>query len=244
MPASATTRVAEPVGPAQPPLIAVEGIRKVYGEGATAEHALRGVSLRIDRGEYVAIMGASGSGKSTLMHILGCLDVPTSGRYELDGIDVGSLDEARLALVRNRRIGFVFQAFNLLPRASLLENTELPLAYGGVGRAERHDRATAALALVGLGGRERQMPNTLSGGQQQRGAIARALVTDPALLLADEPTGNLDSQSTAELLDVLDGIRASGRTVVLVTHEAEVAAHAGRVVVLKDGRVIEDRRQA
>ena len=227
-------------GAAAGPLIQVADVHKVYGDGATAEHALRGVSTVIDRGEHVAIMGASGSGKSTLMHILGCLDVPTAGRYEFEGVDVGTLDDAQLALVRNRRIGFVFQSFNLLPRASLLENAELPLAYAGVGRTERRRRAEEAIALVGLAGRERQMPNTLSGGQQQRGAIARALVTNPALLLADEPTGNLDSHSTAEILRVLDDLAASGRTIIVVTHEDEVAAHASRVIVLRDGRIVED----
>jgi putative ABC transport system ATP-binding protein len=226
------------------PLIVVEEVHKVYGEGAVAEHALRGVSLRIDRGEYVAIMGASGSGKSTLMHIVGCLDIATSGRYLLEGIDVGTLDESQLALVRNRRIGFVFQAFNLLPRASVRENAELPLAYAGVRKAERRSRALAALELVGLGGRGSQMPNTLSGGQRQRAAVARALVSGPALLLADEPTGNLDSQSTADLLDVLEDLHDTGRTIVVVTHERDVAARAERVVVLRDGQIIEDRESS
>ena len=225
----------------RPPLVSVTDVHKIYGSGPTQERALRGVSLTIEHGDYVAIMGPSGSGKSTLMHILGCLDVPTSGTYLLDGIDVRTLDERQLAVVRNRKIGFVFQAFNLLPRASTRENTELPMAYAGVPSGERRRRAEAALDLVGLRGRGRQLPNTLSGGQQQRAAVARALVMSPSLLLADEPTGNLDSQSTAELLGVLDSIHASGRTVVLVTHEEEVSAHAGRIVVLRDGRVSEDR---
>ncbi|MDN3352573.1 ABC transporter ATP-binding protein [Actinomadura sp. DC4] len=222
----------------------VRDVTKVYGEGGTAVQALRGVSMAVEQGDYVAIMGASGSGKSTLMNILGCLDVPTSGRYLLDGTDVGTLDDRRLAIVRNRKIGFVFQSFNLIPRMTALANVELPLAYGGVKTAERRRRALAALDRVGLSDRVEHEPNELSGGQQQRVAVARALVTAPALLLADEPTGNLDTRSTADVLDVLDGLSAAGRTIVLITHEDDVARHAKRVVRLVDGDIVEDRRTA
>ena len=229
-------------GAGSAPLIRIRDVHKVYGEGPTSEHALRGVSVEIEPGEYVAIMGPSGSGKSTLMHIIGCLDVATSGTYLFDGIDVRSLDEPHLALVRNRKIGFVFQSFNLLPRATARENAELPMAYAGVAAGERRRRAEAALDLVGLHGRGHQLPSTLSGGQQQRAAVARALVMSPALLLADEPTGNLDSHSTGEVLDVLDAIHRTGRTIVLVTHEPEVSARARRVIVVRDGQIAEDRR--
>src|SRR5262245_54824097 len=186
------------------PVIEVTDLVKTYGEGEATVHALAGVSMIIERGGYVAIMGSSGSGKSTLMHILGCLDVPTSGRYLLDGVDVSDLNDQQLALVRNRRIGFVFQAFNLIPRTSALANVELPLAYAGMKSGPRRERAMAALDMVGLGNRADHDPNELSGGQQQRVAVARALVSEPALLLADEPTGNLDSKSTADVLGVLD----------------------------------------
>lgn len=222
----------------------VQDVTKVYGAGDTAVHALRGIRLTVDEGDYVAIMGASGSGKSTLMNILGCLDVPTGGRYLLDGLDVGALDDRRLAVLRNRRIGFVFQSFNLIPRMSALANVELPLAYGGVKAPERRRRALAALAQVGLADRVGHEPNELSGGQQQRVAVARALVTSPALLLADEPTGNLDTRSTEDVLCVLDRLSADGRTIVLITHEDDVAARAKRVIRLVDGRVVEDRRAA
>jgi putative ABC transport system ATP-binding protein len=222
----------------------VRDVTKVYGEGGTAVHALRGVSLAVEPGDYLAIMGASGSGKSTLMNILGCLDVPTTGRYLLDGTDVGTLDDRRLAILRNRKIGFVFQSFNLIPRMSALANVELPLAYGGVKAAARRTRALAALDQVGLADRVDHEPNELSGGQQQRVAVARALVTAPALVLADEPTGNLDTRSTSDVLEVLDGLSASGRTIVLITHENDVARHAKRVVRLVDGHIVEDRRTA
>jgi putative ABC transport system ATP-binding protein len=224
-----------------PPIIDLLDVRKTYGEGETAVHAVRGVTLRVEPGEYVAVMGASGSGKSTLMHIIGCLDVPTSGRYRLDGIDVGDLDETQLALVRNRKVGFVFQAFNLLRRISTAQNVELPLAYAGMPRAERRRRALAALEIVGLAALIDRVPQTLSGGQQQRVAIARALVTSPSLLLADEPTGNLDSGSTEEVLDVIDGLHARGSTIVVVTHEHDVAERTQRIVTVRDGRIIDDR---
>jgi putative ABC transport system ATP-binding protein len=220
----------------------VRDVVKIYGEGETAVAALRGVSLTVQRGEYVAIMGASGSGKSTLMNIIGCLDVPTSGQYLLDGVDVSRLGDRQLALVRNRRIGFVFQAFNLIPRTSALANVELPLAYAGMRAADRRRRARAALAAVGLSDRAGHEPNQLSGGQQQRVAVARALVTAPALVLADEPTGNLDTQSSADLLAVLDRLNRSGRTILLITHEADVAAHARRLIRLVDGRIVADER--
>ena len=222
------------------PVLDVRDVVKTYGEGDTAVHALRGVSLIVERADYVAIMGSSGSGKSTLMNILGCLDIPTSGRYLLDGVDVSRLTDRQLALVRNRRIGFVFQAFNLIARTTALANVELPLAYAGMKAKDRRRRAFAALSLVGLADRAGHEPNQLSGGQQQRVAVARALVTAPALVLADEPTGNLDTASTADMLAVLDQLHDSGRTIVLITHENDVAAHARRLVRLVDGDVVED----
>ena len=228
---------------AEHPVLDVRNVVKLYGEGETLVRALRGVTLTVERGDYVAIMGASGSGKSTLMNILGCLDVPTSGQYLLDGVDVSRLDDRQLALVRNRRIGFVFQAFNLIPRMSALGNVELPLAYAGLKAADRRRRARAALAMVGLADRANHEPNQLSGGQQQRVAVARALVTAPALVLADEPTGNLDSQSTADMLEVLDRLNQAGRTIVVITHEPDVAAHTRRIVRLVDGRVVADSYQ-
>ena len=226
------------------PVLDVQNLVKTYGQGETTVHALRGVTLRVERGEYVAIMGASGSGKSTLMNILGCLDIPSSGRYLLDGVDVSRLTDRQLALVRNRRIGFVFQAFNLIPRTSALANVELPLAYAGLKAKERRARARSALELVGLAERANHEPNQLSGGQQQRVAVARALVTAPALVLADEPTGNLDTHSTADVLAVLDRLNRSGRTIVLITHEPDVAQHAQRLIRLVDGQIVEDRSTA
>jgi putative ABC transport system ATP-binding protein len=217
----------------------VRGLSKVYGTGDTAVHALRDVDLTVRRGEYVAVIGQSGSGKSTLLNVLGCLDAPTSGRYLLEGLDVAHLDERQQAVLRNRQIGFIFQAFNLIPRTSALAQVELPLVYAGVGRRVRRARAEAALGLVGLAERADHRPNQLSGGQQQRVAVARALVTTPALLLADEPTGNLDSTSTGDVLALFDRLHAAGRTIVLITHDDEVAARAERVVVVTDGRVHE-----
>ncbi|MGA5298883.1 ABC transporter ATP-binding protein [Nucisporomicrobium flavum] len=225
------------------PVLDVRELTKVYGTGEATVHALRGVSLAVGRGDYVAIMGSSGSGKSTLMNILGALDVPTSGTYLLDGVDVSRLADRQLALARNRLIGFIFQAFNLIPRTTAVANVELPLAYAGVRPRERRRRAMAALELVGLADRARHEPNQLSGGQQQRVAVARALVTEPALLLADEPTGNLDSRSTEDVLEVFDQLSAAGRTIVLITHEPEVGDRAHRLIRLMDGRIVTDRRQ-
>jgi putative ABC transport system ATP-binding protein len=226
------------------PVLDVRDLTKTYGEGEATVHALRGVSLTVERGDYVAIMGSSGSGKSTLMNILGALDVPTSGTYRLDGVDVSRLADRQLALARNRLIGFIFQAFNLIPRTSALANVELPLAYAGIKPRQRRRRALAALDVVGLAERARHEPNQLSGGPQQRVAVARALVTEPALLLADEPTGNLDTRSTEDVLDVFDQLNAAGRTIVIITHEPEVGARAKRLIRLVDGRIVHDVRQA
>ncbi len=216
-------------------IIEMVGVHKTYATGALEVEALRGVSTSIGKGEYVAIVGPSGSGKSTLMHIIGCLDLPTSGGYRLAGEDVSTLSEVALADIRNRRIGFVFQQFNLLPNLSACRNVELPLAYAGVPVAARRARAEESLARVGLSDRLAHRPGELSGGQQQRVAVARALVTDPALLLADEPTGNLDSTATADMLGLFDELHAMGRTIVLITHDAEVAARAQRTVLIRDG---------
>ncbi|MCB0908251.1 MAG: ABC transporter ATP-binding protein [Nocardioidaceae bacterium] len=218
-------------------------ISKTYGAGEAAVSALREVDLAIERGDYVAIMGASGSGKSTLMNIVGCLDVATSGRYALDGIDVRRLGERQLSLIRNRKIGFVFQSFNLIPRTTAQSNVELPMAYAGVDATARRERAAEALARVGLADRVHHQPSELSGGQQQRVALARAIVTRPVLLLADEPTGALDSHSSAEVLALFDELAAGGRTVVMITHEDEVARHAKRILRFSDGRIVSDQRQ-
>jgi putative ABC transport system ATP-binding protein len=225
-------------------VIDVRDVRKTYRVGDIAVHALRGVSLRVEPGEYVAVMGHSGSGKSTLMNILGCLDAPTSGAYRLNGLDVRDFDEDRLSQVRNRFIGFVFQSYNLIPRTRAVANVELPMSYAGVPHAARRRRAIAALEAVGLGERVNHVPSELSGGQQQRVAIARALVTDPALILADEPTGNLDTASGDEVLGIFARLSEEGRTIVLITHEDDVAAHAQRVIRLRDGAVIADERPA
>jgi putative ABC transport system ATP-binding protein len=227
----------------RPPLILLQRVTKSYAMGTQMVHALREITLGIAEGDFVAIMGASGSGKSTLMNIVGCLDLPDRGRYLLDGVDVRYLDEDELAAIRNRKIGFVFQSFNLVPRTTAVQNVELPLVYAGVRQKERRARALAALERVGLAQRVEHLPSELSGGQQQKVAIARALVTGPAVVLADEPTGNLDSRSSADVLDVFASLNAEGRTVVLITHEDYVAARARRVVRLRDGEVVEDRRQ-
>jgi putative ABC transport system ATP-binding protein len=225
------------LSPGDEPVIELTGVNKTYASGSLEVAALRGVDLSVERGAYLAIMGPSGSGKSTLMNILGCLDVPTSGTYRLAGEDVSTLDEEALAHIRNRRIGFVFQQFHLLAALPAWRNVELPLIYAGFGRAERRARALAALDHVGLADRADHRPSELSGGQQQRVAVARALVTEPALLLADEPTGNLDSASSADVLGLLDELSAAGSTIVLITHEADVARAAGRVVHIRDGRL-------
>ncbi|MGH7757903.1 MAG: ABC transporter ATP-binding protein [Candidatus Dormibacteria bacterium] len=223
------------------PILALDEVWKTYHLGAVAVHALRGVSLQARAGELVAIMGPSGSGKSTLMHIMGCLDTPSAGAYRLDGAEVGHLGEEELSAIRNRQIGFVFQSFNLLPSMSACSNVALPLAYAGVSAAPRRERAMAALAAVGLSDRAHHRPRELSGGQQQRVALARALATDPAIVLADEPTGNLDSEAAAEVLNLLTSLHHSGRTVLVITHEREIAERAERIVRILDGRVVDDR---
>ena len=234
--------VAEPLGQfnRDQTVIQVEDIHKVYQLGETQVHALRGVSLEIRRGEFVAIMGASGSGKSTFMNILGCLDKPSSGRYLLEGTDVSSLEKKQLAGVRNRKIGFVFQGFNLLARTTALENTELPTLYARVDKDERHRRALEALKMVGLGDRIDHFPSQLSGGQQQRVAIARALVNRPSILLADEPTGNLDSRTSVEVMEILQDLNDQGLTIVMVTHEHDIAQFTRRNIIFRDGKIRRD----
>jgi putative ABC transport system ATP-binding protein len=225
-------------------LIEITNLNKVYGKGEIAVHALRGVDLHVRKGEFVAVMGPSGSGKSTLMNILGCLDRPTDGTYVLGGEDVSRLRKPRLAGVRNRQIGFVFQSYNLLPRLTAVKNVMLPLLYNGhqnLSDAECHERAVAALESVGLGDRTHHRPNELSGGQQQRVAIARALINDPSLILADEPTGNLDTQSSEEIIELLHQLHEQGATIVMVTHEPGLAEHAERVIFLRDGQIISDQ---
>ena len=227
-----------------PNVIEIRELTKVYKMGEVEVRALAGVDLLVEQGEFLAVMGPSGSGKSTLMNILGCLDRPTAGSYHLDGIDVSTLDRDERAVIRNAKIGFVFQSFNLLPRTTALENVELPLLYGELGwtREQRHNAAHEALTRVGLAGREKNQPSQLSGGQQQRVAIARALVTNPAMLLADEPTGNLDSRTSEEIMAIFQALNDSGKTVVLITHEPDIAQHAKRVVTVRDGRIQQDEK--
>jgi putative ABC transport system ATP-binding protein len=222
------------------PVIELREIVKTYAIGDIEVQALRGVSLTVERGDFVAIMGASGSGKSTMMNIIGCLDVPSRGWYWLDGVDVRRLDDSQLSQVRSRKIGFIFQSFNLIARTTALANIELPLSYMGVRSKERRERALAALESVGLSDRAQHVPSELSGGQQQRVAVARALVTNPALILADEPTGNLDSVASADVMDIFSQVHRAGRTVVVITHEDEVAARAHRVIRLRDGQIVSD----
>jgi putative ABC transport system ATP-binding protein len=228
---------------AETPIIALSNIVKSYRMGDTEVFASKSISLSVPRGEFIAIMGASGSGKSTLMNIIGCLDFPTSGHYSLDGVNIRQLDDRRLSRIRNTKIGFVFQGFNLIPRMSALRNVELPMAYAGVKPKERRERATMALRLVGLGDRLEHQPNELSGGQQQRVSVARAISTNPAIILADEPTGALDSKASAGLMDLFTELHAHGRTIVMITHEKDIAAYASRVVELRDGSIIADRQQ-
>ena len=225
-------------------MITTQDLWKTYVMGSEEIHALRGVSINIEKGEYVAIMGPSGSGKSTLMNLIGCLDTPTRGSYMLNGKEVGSMNDDELARIRNEEIGFVFQTFNLLPRATALHNVELPLVYAGVSGKERLERAKGALDKVELTQRASHRPNELSGGQRQRVAIARALVNNPSILLADEPTGNLDSKTGEEIMGVFKKLHASGNTIILVTHEPDIAAHAHRVISIRDGQVEKDVRQA
>ena len=226
------------------PVIRVEDLHKYYDLGETRVHALRGVSVEIERGEFVAIMGASGSGKSTFMNILGCLDRPSSGRYLLEGVDVSQYDKRTLAGIRNQQIGFVFQGFNLLARTTALENTELPTLYAKLENEERHKRAREALAMVGLADRAEHFPSQMSGGQQQRVAIARALVNHPSILLADEPTGNLDSRTSVEIIDIFQTLNLAGLTIAMVTHESDIAQYARRVIVFRDGKIRRDERVA
>ena len=225
-------------------MITLQKLMKIYQMGDSTVHAMDGVSLFIGQGEFVAITGPSGSGKSTLMNILGCLDRPTSGSYQLDGAEVATLNADQLALTRNKKIGFVFQNFNLLPRISALHNIALPLVYAGVAEKERLDRSLTVLTKVGLAERSEHRPNELSGGQRQRIAIARALVNDPAILIADEPTGNLDTKSSLEIMDIFCDLHKQGRTIIMVTHEPDIAAYAERVVHVRDGRILKDEQNA
>ena len=236
----ATTHEPRPVRPVGPLVIEIEGVTKLYKMGDEIIHALRGVSLTIRRNEYIAIMGPSGSGKSTLMNMLGCLDTPTAGRYEFSGKNVATMVDDELADIRNREIGFVFQTFNLLPRSNALHNVELPLIYAGLGKAERIERAHQAMENVGLGDRLHHKPNELSGGQRQRVAIARALVTRPSIILADEPTGNLDSKTGDEIMGLFEQLYHQGNTIIVVTHEEDIARHARRILRLRDGLIESD----
>ncbi|MEX0736209.1 MAG: ABC transporter ATP-binding protein [Bacteroidota bacterium] len=224
------------------PMIRLSNIKKMYQMGDEEVHALSGVDIEIQKNEYVAIMGPSGSGKSTLMNVIGCLDTPTSGLYELNGTNVSEMNDNQLAKIRNKEIGFVFQTFNLLARSNVLHNVELPLIYGGVGSADRKRQANGAIERVGLGDRAHHKPNELSGGQRQRVAIARALVTNPSILLADEPTGNLDSKTGEEIMGLFDILHSEGNTIILVTHEEDIAAHAHRIVRIRDGKVEHDEK--
>ena len=224
------------------PLIRMEGVAKTYDAGELAVQALRGIDLSIERGQMVAIIGPSGSGKSTLMHILGCLDAPTAGTYRLEGKDVSQMSSFQLAGVRNQKVGFVFQTFNLLPKASLLRNVELPLLYAGIASSDRKEQAMGALRRVGLAERAKHRPSELSGGQRQRAAIARAIVNQPSLILADEPTGNLDTKTGLEILDIFDAMHARGETIVIVTHDPRIAERCERVVSIVDGMIEDDRR--
>ncbi|MBI5522220.1 MAG: ABC transporter ATP-binding protein [Desulfarculus sp.] len=224
-------------------MVSLRDITKSYRMGQELVEALRGITMEVEAGDFVAIMGSSGSGKSTCMHILGCLDTPTTGSYALEGVNVERLSKNQLAEVRNKKLGFVFQGFNLLTRTTARENVELPLIYAGVPTRERHQKALAALEMVGLARRAEHYSNQLSGGQQQRVAIARALAGDPTLILADEPTGNLDSKTSEEIMEVFEKLHAQGITIIMVTHEADVAAHARRVLTFKDGQIISDRRR-
>jgi len=236
----ATTHEPRPVRPVGPLVIEIEGVTKLYKMGDEIIHALRGVSLTIRRNEYIAIMGPSGSGKSTLMNMLGCLDTPPAGRYEFSGKNVATMVDDELADIRNREIGFVFQTFNLLPRSNALHNVELPLIYAGLGKAERIERAHQAMENVGLGDRLHHKPNELSGGQRQRVAIARALVTRPSIILADEPTGNLDSKTGDEIMGLFEQLYHQGNTIIVVTHEEDIARHARRILRLRDGLIESD----
>lgn len=224
-------------------MIDIQGLTKIYDTGSIQVEALRAVDFHVEEGDFVAIIGASGSGKSTLMNIIGCLDRPTRGSYVLDGVDVSSLNDGELAVIRNQKIGFVFQSFNLLARVNAIKNVELPLIYGRVSRAERHQRAMEALERVGLSDRIDHKPNELSGGQKQRVAIARALVTRPAIILADEPTGNLDSHSTEEIMQIFKRLNEEGVTLIIVTHEHEIADNAKRIITFKDGCIVKDERK-
>lgn len=221
-------------------LISTDNLVKIYQLGDCAINALRGISLSVSKGEFVAIMGPSGSGKSTLMHILGCLDRPTGGKYFLDGSDMSTLDRNSLAQIRNKKIGFVFQSFNLLSRTTALDNVELPLLYNGTTTKDRFEKVRQALRMVGLEGRENSYPNQLSGGQQQRVAIARALINDPSLILADEPTGNLDTRTSIEVMSIFQALNESGITIVLITHETDIAAYTKRNITFRDGRILKD----
>ena len=239
-PSPSALGIARKTRPQGPLVIEIEGVTKLYKMGAEIIHALRGVNLKIHRNEYLAIMGPSGSGKSTLMNMLGCLDTPTAGRYEFNGKNVATMVDDELAEIRNREIGFVFQTFNLLPRSNALHNVELPLIYAGISKSERIDRARMALENVGLGDRLHHKPNELSGGQRQRVAIARALVTRPSIILADEPTGNLDSKTGEEIMELFEQLYESGNTIIVVTHEEDIARHARRIVRLRDGLIEAD----